>query len=100
MVDVALHWEKVPVLRNRKRAFMFFESPFDTFGPACNGVGCGEDLESTDDLKRPQRFDNDPLAAPVCAKKTRLCFVLSTAHACRTTIVVCRLEGVIRHCGR
>ena len=39
-------------------------------GPACNcnGIGCGEGLESsksTDDLKRPQRFDNDPLAAPV-----------------------------------
>ena len=57
---------QVPVLRNRKRVFVFFESPLDTFGPACNGVGCGEDLESTDDLKRPQRFDNDPLAAPVC----------------------------------
>jgi len=61
---VALHWEKVPVLRNRKRAFLFFESPLDTFGPACNGIGCGEDLESTDDLKRPQRFDTDPLSAP------------------------------------
>ena len=44
-------------------AFLFFI--FVVTGPACNGVGCGEDLESTDDLKRPQRFDNDPLAAPV-----------------------------------
>ena len=25
---------QVPVLRNRKRAFIFFESPFDTFGPS------------------------------------------------------------------
>ena len=63
-IRVALHWEKVPVLRNRKRAFMFFESPLDTFGPACNGIGCGEDVRSTEDLKRPLRFDNDPLAAP------------------------------------
>lgn len=65
---VALHWEKVPVLRNRKRAFLFFESPLDTFGPACNGIGCGEDLESSDDLKRPQRFDTDPLSAPALPK--------------------------------
>ena len=25
---------QVPVLRNRKRALIFFESPFDTFGPS------------------------------------------------------------------
>ncbi len=30
---------QVAVLRNRKRALIFFESPLDTFGPACNGIG-------------------------------------------------------------
>lgn len=70
-IRVALHWEKVPVLRNRKRAFLFFESPLDTFGPACNGIGCGEDLRSSEDLKRPQRFDNDPLSAPALPRPSQ-----------------------------
>jgi len=29
-----LDWDNVPVLRNRQRALFFFESPFDSFGPA------------------------------------------------------------------
>ena len=29
-----LGWEKVPVLRNRRRALVVVESPFDSFGPA------------------------------------------------------------------
>jgi len=68
---IGLGWEKVPVLRNRKRALVFFESPFDTFGPACNGVSCGEELEgtSTGELNKAQRFDVDPLAAPALPVK-------------------------------
>ena len=31
---VALGWEKVPVLRNRRRALVVVESPLDSFGPA------------------------------------------------------------------
>lgn len=31
---IALGWEKVPVLRNRRRALVVVESPFDSFGPA------------------------------------------------------------------
>ena len=31
---IALGWEKVPVLRNRRRALVVAESPFDSFGPA------------------------------------------------------------------
>ena len=31
---IALGWEKVPVLRNRRRALVVVESPLDTFGPA------------------------------------------------------------------
>lgn len=30
---IAMGLEKVPVLRNRKRALVFFESPFDTCKP-------------------------------------------------------------------
>lgn len=31
---IALGWEKVPVLRNRRRTLIVAESPFDSFGPA------------------------------------------------------------------
>lgn len=31
---IALGWEKVPVLRNRRRALVVVESPLDSFGPA------------------------------------------------------------------
>jgi hypothetical protein len=70
---IALGWEKVPVLRNRKRALVFFESPFDTFGPSCNGVSCGEDLEGAAEELRGAgvRFDSDPLAAPAMPVKTK-----------------------------
>ena len=30
---IALGWEKVPVLRNRRRALIVVETPFDSFGP-------------------------------------------------------------------
>jgi hypothetical protein len=32
-VRIRLGWEEVPILRNRRRAFFFGESPFDDFGP-------------------------------------------------------------------
>ena len=31
---IALGWEKLPVLRNRRRALVIVESPLDSFGPA------------------------------------------------------------------
>lgn len=34
----ALHFTKVPILRNRRRAFLFFESPLDSFGPTTSKV--------------------------------------------------------------
>lgn len=46
---IALGWEKVPVLRNRRRAFVVGESPFDSFGPA---------------LYSETYDDKDPLASP------------------------------------
>jgi uncharacterized protein (DUF1499 family) len=35
---IALGYEKVPVLRNRRRALVVVESPFDNFGPATYDV--------------------------------------------------------------
>lgn len=32
-IRIALGWEKVPVLRNRRRALVVVESPLDSFGP-------------------------------------------------------------------
>jgi hypothetical protein len=32
-VRIRLGWEEVPILRNRRRALFFGESPFDEFGP-------------------------------------------------------------------
>uniref|UniRef100_A0A7S2ZDZ8 DUF1499 domain-containing protein n=1 Tax=Rhodosorus marinus TaxID=101924 RepID=A0A7S2ZDZ8_9RHOD len=53
-----LRFAKVPVLRNRRRVFVFFESPFDSFGPGTSknmDVGKAEDGPAT-------RFDVDPLS--------------------------------------
>ena len=46
---MGLGWEKVPVLRNRRRALVVVESPFDNFGPA---------------LYSEQYTDTDPAASP------------------------------------
>ena len=48
-VRIALGWEKVPVLRNRRRALVVVESPLDSFGPA---------------LYSDNFQDQDPLASP------------------------------------
>lgn len=60
---IALGYEKVPVLRNRKLALFFGESPFDSFGPAT--------YDATDDMGFPVRDmdpaeyrDLDPLSKP------------------------------------
>ncbi len=37
-IRIGLHLESVPVLRNRKRALLFFESPFDSFGPSTSDM--------------------------------------------------------------
>lgn len=59
-IRIALRFDKLPVLRNRKRALVFFESPWDSFGPTY-----GVDAPSPEELDRDQVFsDNDP-AAPV-----------------------------------
>jgi hypothetical protein len=46
-VRLALSWEPVPILRNRRRALLFVESPWDDFGPVPpqGGVDYG-DLDS------------------------------------------------------
>ena len=46
---IGLGWEKVPVLRNRRRALVVVESPLDSFGPALYSDTYG---------------DKDPLASP------------------------------------
>lgn len=35
---ISLGYDKVPVLRNRRRALVVVESPFDSFGPAMYGA--------------------------------------------------------------
>jgi uncharacterized protein (DUF1499 family) len=54
---IALGWEKVPVLRNRRRALVVVESPFDSFGPALYS----ETYEDTDPrampFKPPTKFE-------------------------------------------
>ncbi|CAM9124329.1 unnamed protein product [Discosporangium mesarthrocarpum] len=35
-IRMALHFESIPVLRNRRRTLVFGESPLDTFGPSLN----------------------------------------------------------------
>jgi hypothetical protein len=41
-----LRYEKIPVLRNRKRSLIFFESDMDTFGPGSSSLGPPEDMKS------------------------------------------------------
>ncbi|KAJ8902035.1 hypothetical protein NDN08_006443 [Rhodosorus marinus] len=53
-----LRFAKVPVLRNRRRVFVFFESPFDSFGP---GTSKNMDVRKAEDGPAT-RFDFDPLS--------------------------------------
>jgi len=64
---LALGWEQVPVLRNRRRALVVVESPFDTFGPSRNerdelGFTPGEMVPA--EIPRREIYgDLDPYAA-------------------------------------
>ncbi|KAL3915523.1 MAG: hypothetical protein SGILL_005610, partial [Bacillariaceae sp.] len=46
MIRKELRYLKIPVLRNRKRSLVFFESDFDKFGPGSASLGPPEDLQS------------------------------------------------------
>ena len=65
---IALGWEKVEVLRNRRRALVVVESPFDSFGPATyerDELGfTNRDLVPAEANQRELYGDLDPLAAP------------------------------------
>lgn len=56
----SLKWTKIPVLRNRRRTFVFLETPFDTFGPV-TGVDPETGGTSADDYAI--RGDTDPLSS-------------------------------------
>ena len=59
---IALGWEKVEVLRNRRRALVVVESPFDSFGPATYER---DELGFTNrDLVRTAPLGPPPLARP------------------------------------
>ena len=65
---IALGWEKVEVLRNRRRALVIVESPFDSFGPGTYeadelGFSNREMVPAEANQKEVYR-DIDPLAAP------------------------------------
>jgi len=53
-----LGFGKVPILRNRRRVFVFFESPWDSFGPTTSK---NMDVRGAEDGPG-DRFDMDPLA--------------------------------------
>ena len=69
-----LHFDKIPVLRNRRRALPFGESPFDSFGPSVRDFDFAdteavdaEDLSASPRDPRKMkglRLEADPLAAP------------------------------------
>lgn len=44
LIRKELRYQKIPVLRNRKRALFFVESDFDSFGPSLGAAG--EDVDA------------------------------------------------------
>jgi hypothetical protein len=46
LIRKELRFEKIPVLRNRKRSLIFFESHMDTFGPGSASLGPPADMKS------------------------------------------------------
>ena len=68
-VRIALGWEKVPVLRNRRRALVVVESPLDSFGPAQYDVDeygfTARDMVPAE-AKRGDMYrgEADPMASP------------------------------------
>jgi hypothetical protein len=61
MIQKELGYEKIPVLRNRKRSLIFIESNLDTFGPGSASLG------PPGDMKRGE-IDNGRLSDAVDAK--------------------------------
>jgi uncharacterized protein (DUF1499 family) len=55
-IRIALGFEKIPVLRNRRRALFFLESPLDRFGPTY-----GQNAPTPEDLQQAYK-DSDPKA--------------------------------------
>jgi hypothetical protein len=56
----ALSYTKVPVLRNRKRTLLFFESEWDTFGPGSGALGSPAELPARE-WERPSQSLNPRL---------------------------------------
>ena len=65
---IALGWEKVPVLRNRRRALVVVESPLDSFGPATYGTDkygfTNRDMVPAESNAVEMYGDTDPMASP------------------------------------
>jgi len=65
---IALGWEKVPVLRNRRRALVVVESPLDSFGPATYDLDQygfpARDLVPAEAPRQSMYGDTDPKASP------------------------------------
>ncbi len=56
MIRKQLRYTNLPVLRNRKRTFFFFESDFDTFGPGSASLGPPAEM-TTGELEGRQDVD-------------------------------------------
>jgi len=58
---------QIPVVRNRRRVFIFGESPFDTFGPSLSAQDEFEGTAAAEakEVKGRALMEWDPLAAPV-----------------------------------
>lgn len=73
---IALGWEKTPVLRNRRRALVVVESPFDQFGPATNELDAlgftARDMVPAETSKAEMYGDLDPLAAAWSAPSAQM----------------------------
>jgi hypothetical protein len=48
MIRKELKWLKLPIIRNRKRTFIFIESDLDTFGPQSAALGPPEEMNMND----------------------------------------------------
>lgn len=59
LIRKQLRYEKLPVLRNRKRALFFAESDFDTFGPGSASLGPPAEMK-TGELEGRGSDDVDP----------------------------------------
>lgn len=73
---IALGYEKVPVLRNRRRALVVVESPLDSFGPAMyapDDLGfTARDMVPAEAGRQEMYGDLDPLAKPWVAPSVEM----------------------------